>query len=277
MSKDTPTWCLTLVALQLAIVHMSDQYTRITTGGSPFPKDAPVVGLLFGLTGENGALQIMDADDIPTEISEVMDQQVSLHQAVFPQHSVVAWYRVSEDGVPNEDDLQTTIKLRQKYGDDFVFCSCQTSGDPESLPITLYQVEDNVLVGLENWKLETSEAEKIAVEKVVREQPTQQQSAYATHLSTTEQALRKLKDRLTILVQFLQDTQSQKIPFNPELMRHVQSLVCQLGPLVASAPTRTDEQWVLHMAVTAKTVQTVQGYTDKCRQLQEHRSHQRRF
>jgi len=157
--------------------------------------------------------------------------------------------------------------------------------DPDLLPITLYQLEDGVLVGVEKWKLETSPAEKVAVERVVREQPSSdpQQSAFGTHVSTLQGALEKLKDRLGILVQFLQDIQSKKIPFDPELVRQVQGLVCQLGPLVACSTLPhaedLDELWTLHMAVTAKTVQSVHGYTEKCKQMQESRSHHhpRRF
>ena len=47
-------------------------------------------------------------------------------------------------------------------------------GDDE-LPLNLYEIQVHdgaaVLVGMENWSLETSEAERIAVERVVREQP----------------------------------------------------------------------------------------------------------
>ena len=92
----------------LAVVHMSDQFTRISCGGSPLEKDAPVVGLLFG-NKDNGVLQIQDADDIPTDTLDTTTLQVGLHRAVFPQHSVVGWYRVAlDDEQPSPSDLQTT-------------------------------------------------------------------------------------------------------------------------------------------------------------------------
>jgi hypothetical protein len=251
---------------------MSDQYTRITTGGSPLPKDAPVVGLLFGLLEDsagNKKLEVLDAEEIPTDLSETTKQQVALHQAVFPQHVVVGWYRVSTESTPTADDLVTTQRLQEHFGDHFLLCFTQTDGDVDSLPMTLYSIESDVLVALDGWKLETSEAEKIAVETVVRQKP---ESGYVTELSSMEQALHKLKDRLDVLVQFLQDTHDEKLPFDPALMRHVSAVVMQLGPLVASHPTQKgmEEAWLPHLAVAAKAVQSVQGYTEKVRLMQEH-------
>jgi len=138
--------------LQLAIVNMSDQYTRVTCGGTPLPKRAPVVGLLFGkeLAADLGSsttaaaktktassavhrlrLQVTDAEDIPVDSSDAAAMQVSLHRAVFPQHAVVGWYRVASSSSspertnaaasadaqaqPTAEDLVTTQKLQLHY------------------------------------------------------------------------------------------------------------------------------------------------------------------
>eukprot|EP00546_Thalassionema_frauenfeldii_P007754 CAMPEP_0178922896 /NCGR_PEP_ID=MMETSP0786-20121207/16414_1 /TAXON_ID=186022 /ORGANISM="Thalassionema frauenfeldii, Strain CCMP 1798" /LENGTH=289 /DNA_ID=CAMNT_0020597323 /DNA_START=108 /DNA_END=977 /DNA_ORIENTATION=+ len=268
----------------LAIVHMADQYTRITSGGSPLPANSPVVGLLFGMTGDEEHWQVLDADDISTDISETTEQQVSLHRAVFPQHSVVGWYRVSsEDSEPIAEDLQTTQRLQEHFCSSkqpFIFCFCQVpksvgmdEEDLETLPITLYQMDSgaDVLVAMEEWKLKTSEAEKIAVETVLREQP-QEESGFLKHAKEMESAMKKMKDRLSILINFLEDTQNGKIPFQPRLMRQVQSVVCHLGPLLANQPPPAGVQdWLPHIAVAAKTVKAVQGYTDKVKLVQDNR------
>jgi COP9 signalosome complex subunit 6 len=259
---------------------MSDQYTRITTGGSPLPKTAPVVGLLFGLDDEK--LEIIDAGEIATDISESTHQQIALHQAVFPQHSVVGWYRVSTEAEPNAEDLATTQKLERYFQSaNFCFCFCQANGTAdgaESLPMTLYQSHHDddddavVLVALEdNWKLETSDAEKIAVETVIRQQPQSDSSGYNARMASMEQALYKMNERLDVMVQFLQDTEDGTLPFDATLMRSVQSMVCQLGPLVATDPEPVGvESWLPHLAVAAKTVRAVQGYAEKVRELQDH-------
>mmetsp|Transcript_15470 Transcript_15470/g.21547 ORF Transcript_15470/g.21547 Transcript_15470/m.21547 type:complete len:438 (+) Transcript_15470:29-1342(+) len=262
---------------------MSDQYTRVTCGGSPLSCDAPVVGLLFGkmesakdhqqqqqaqsqsqqqAASEDGkssnlegsgvgggtTLEIRDAEDIPTEISENTAQQISLHQAVFPQHHVVGWYRVAkkntkknskdpqgdskvssadaavvvEDTVmtPTEQDLLLTKQLQHHYASKdtttpggFIFGLLQVPSDEEiantaqssssssnsgdQLPLSVYQVKTlpssssessastSFLYALENWQLETSEVERIAVERVVREQPQHHHSTASSKAATS--------------------------------------------------------------------------------------------
>jgi len=280
----------------LAIVHMSDQYTRVTCGGSPLSRDAPVVGLLFGKIesakdpqqqqqqqqqqsqsppqvrstsedgksssnpvgssgGETTTLEIRDAEDIPTEVSENTAQQISLHQAVFPQHHVVGWYRVAKknssrdhhpqgdsnvsgvaaDAVtaedtatmtPTEQDLLLTKQLQHHYASKdatssggFIFALLQVPSDEEianattaqsssssstnssdQLPLSVYQVKtlpsssesstptSSFLYALENWQLETSEVERIAVERVVQEQPQHHHSTAVSSSSSSNQA-----------------------------------------------------------------------------------------
>lgn len=118
---------------------MSDQYTRISLGGSPLspppqqrftgtttsstnPND--VVGLLFGTfhlstieqdqvatsTSSSSNTQmilsvnITDADDIPIDCSEVAAKQIELHQAVFTNHQVIGWYRVVDVATTTTED-----------------------------------------------------------------------------------------------------------------------------------------------------------------------------
>jgi Maintenance of mitochondrial structure and function len=356
---------------------MSDQYTRVTCGGSPLDKSAPVVGLLFGNTSElDSTLQIMDADDIPTETSEQSLLQVNLHRAVFPQHKVVGWYRVSLDDEPTSEDLQITQHLKVFYNkalaekaaaklpagavptavdvedaaanEHFIFCLLQVQqpkapsdgaaqdGGGENtlssdLPVALYVVSvvDNspFLLGLNQWQLETSEPERIAVERVMSEQPhhhgstnttlattavaaasggskstkdafkfaaqststpttttTSTFSPYVSRVQSVQHSLHSLKDRVRLLLSYLQDTQEGRIPPNYSLLRQVQGLLYTLGPLAASAPgssgsssmdaTSVVDQDVLvlsHLAAVAKTVSAVQAYTDKFRLLHENR------
>lgn len=285
---------------------MSDQFTRITCGGSPLPSDAPVVGLLFGSgndnDGDSKVLQIRDADDIPTEITDATKVQVDLHKAVFPQHSVVGWYRVSgADEEPTTSDLQITQQLKQQYAASSAFCFCllqvmdkkpedstaEASTVREELPINLYELHtvdgNSVLLGLNNWQLETSEPERIAVERVMKEQPPDaaKMNAYNTQMKAMQHSLLSMKERIQILVDFLQKTQSGAIPPNHSLLRQVQSLLYSLGPLSCNANAGfidnpgtigTDEQLLTHLVLVAKTVSAVQSYTDKFRVIHESKS-----
>jgi hypothetical protein len=283
---------------------MSDQFTRISTGGSPLDKNAPVVGLLFGLTGS--VLRIRDADDIPVEVSETSSLQVDLHKAVFPQHKVVGWYRVSvESDEPTAKDLAITQTLKAHYAPSDLFCFCllqvQKKGDDgaikmddgtasstlnKDLPINLFELHqlDNasILLGLTNWQLETSEPERIAVERVMKERPSEVDNGSPSHnpylLETRaiQHSLTSMKERVQVLVNFLEDMQDGKVPFNPTLLRHVQGLVCSLGPLATMAAANEggdeDARMLAHLAIVTKTVNAIQSYTDKFRVMHESRT-----
>lgn len=276
-------------------------------------KDAPVVGLLFGRWSPNGNLQIVDADDIPTDCSETAKIQVSLHHAVFPQNHVVGWYRVSNNEEPDKSDLKLTEELKRHYYQDntdrkFFFSLLQVKGketatstkdakmkveQDEELPLNLYEIQTNVLVGIENWVLETSEAERIAVERVVREQPQQsvkatenadeaeatstQPSSYVNYMSSVQHSLEAMDERVKILIDYLERMGQGKIPPNVSLLRQIQGLILELGPLQASAPqdhrdvSERDAALLSHLSAVAKTVQSVHGYTEKFRTVHENR------
>jgi COP9 signalosome complex subunit 6 len=258
---------------------MSDQYTRIVCGGSPLNTDAPVVGLLFGT--HDGTLKIMDADDIPTELADAT-MQISLHQAVFPLHQVVGWYRVSLDNRPTAHDVQLTQSLQQHFQPEgrFLFALLQVQSSSEALPLSLYEVDETgpVLIATENWQLETSEPERIAVERVVREQPSQQEtadefySAYGSQATTIHHSLESMHERLALLIAYLEEIEKGAIPTNHALLRQVQGLVCQLGPLMATPQSEENPMLLSHLAVVAKTVRDVQCYTDRFRSMFENRS-----
>jgi COP9 signalosome complex subunit 6 len=289
---------------QLAIVHMSDQYTRITTGGSPLDKNAPVVGVLFGLQENGSSLHVRDADDIPVEISDASKLQVDLHKAVFPQHNVVGWYRVIvEDGEPTSEDLTITQTLQQHFApndEPFCFCLLQVkkiiegdamkTDDPvtnsldKDLAINLFQLHrvENclILMGLTTWELETSESERIAIERVMMNRPSERedgspsQSLFVLETKSMQTSLRSMKDRVQVLASLLEDMLEGNIPFDPVILRRIQGLVASLGPLSEQVKGGEDKdvQMLVHLAIVGKTLSTLQSYTDKFRVLHENRT-----
>lgn len=258
----------TFSSFQLAIVTLSDQYTRIVSGGSPLETTAPVVGLLFGKY-VNDCLHITDADDIPTDGSDAAAKQVALHQAVFPQHSVVGWYRVSLDEEPTASDLLLTQQLKQHYGS-MLFALLQVPSKHQDLPLAFYRLSEDSssthLQAVEEYKLETAESERIAVERVIREQPLAvQESPYCHKTQEVQHSLQAIQDRMQVLIEYLQKTKDGTIPFEPALMRQVQTLLSELGPLAAACPSPPPQENLPLIAVLAKTVQAVHTYTDKFR------------
>jgi len=314
---------------------MSDQYTRISSGGSPLDKNAPTQGLLFGLScsGGNGSsatttnrndpvaskvdfLQVLDADDIPVEVSDTSTLQVDLHTAVFPKHKVIGWYRVSvNDEEPTTEDLSITKSLKVHYAtsDPFCFCllkvqktqdnSAGAIGDDEmkmedtsatvpdtlskDLPINLYELRKientTILVGLSNWQLETSVSERIAVERVMRERPSEigdgspSNNPYVLETKAIQHSLTSMNDRVQFLASYLENIQAGKVELSPSLLRQIHQLVFSLGPLSSLAATsiegeEEDVTMLAHLAIVARTVNTIQSYTEKFRAMNENRT-----
>lgn len=319
----------------LAIVHMSDQYTRISSGGSPLDKNAPIVGLLFGLSdvsndgslkvtricnNENATtatavannkerlLQVLDADDIPVEISDASTTQVDLHMAVFPKHKVVGWYRVSvENEEPTPDDLNITKNLKEHYAlsDSFCFCllkvqqkkkdddemkmsDAATDTLSKDLPINLYELHNMknnpILIGLSDWQLETSPSERISIERVMKDRPSElgdgispSNNPYILETKAMQHSLKSMKDRVQVLISYLEDAQTGKITADPSILRQIQQIVYSLGPLSNLATTSNegeedDVQMLAHLAIVARTVNTIQSYTEKFRVINENRT-----
>eukprot|EP00532_Pseudo-nitzschia_australis_P008578 CAMPEP_0168177384 /NCGR_PEP_ID=MMETSP0139_2-20121125/8417_1 /TAXON_ID=44445 /ORGANISM="Pseudo-nitzschia australis, Strain 10249 10 AB" /LENGTH=369 /DNA_ID=CAMNT_0008096415 /DNA_START=184 /DNA_END=1290 /DNA_ORIENTATION=- len=336
----------------LAIVHMSDQYTRISSGGSPLDKTAPVVGLLFGFSDDQAAaatakptsnhsnsnssssntnanegplIEVLDADDIPVEVSETSTLQVDLHKAVFPKHKVVGWYRVvashteNEEIEPTPEDLVITKLLKGHYAssDSESFCFCLLKVQKESqednddaamktedatttatdtlnkeLPINLYELHNfnnnTVLVGLSNWHLDTSPAEQIAVERVMKEQPFDElgedgssqspsHNPFVLETSAIGHSLTSMKDRVGVLTTYLREIQEGKRPVDHVILRQIQQIVASLGPLssLAACTNEGEEeelQLLTHLAIVARTVNSMQSYTEKFRLVNEEKT-----
>jgi hypothetical protein len=318
---------------QLAIVNMSDQYTRIRYGGSPLECDAPVTGLLFGTrrAGSAGAnnqttgapteetvLEVRDAEDIPLDLSESAKLQEELHRAVFPSHHVVGWYRVAESDDVMESDVTFTDALARHYrhnnstSSPFVFALLvidgassavgggDKDGEDEPLPLTVYrQADGGVLHNVPDWVLETLDSERIAVERVIREQPPPAHAhaagddpdsaaaagdamtslsldgpRFVQHTHTLDHSLSAIHRRLDVLRTFLQDTLEEKIPWNASLIRQVNEVMLQAGAIHRPAAADSDptsnvvgssSDMMVPIAYLLKTVDAVRSYSDKFR------------
>jgi hypothetical protein len=163
------------------MINMADQYTRVVAAAAGSTA-ASTTGLLFGTYAKQTAnsksvplLAIVDAEDLPLQAaSAAVAVQKELHQAVFPHHEVVGWYRVvgSDQEEPTPHDLSKTLHLQQEHSKDrpFLLAMLVVSNDDDELPLTLYQVvaAPNPCLIVSDWQLATSSTEQIAVERVMR-------------------------------------------------------------------------------------------------------------
>jgi hypothetical protein len=97
-------------------------------------------------------------------------------------------------------------------------------------------------------------------------------------LQTLSSSLMSLNSCISILLEFLRQTQTGKLPPNYKLLRQIQNLLSQL-PLLANATTKSSQQlsdeyqdtWMIsHLAAASKTARAVQKYSEKVHSYQEH-------
>jgi len=133
----------------LAIIGISDHQTRVITSSLKSTKPSPPrnMGLLFGYATTSSTnkshqhITIIDSEDIPLnettnvtpEIHNSLKSKIKLHQAVFPQHQVVGWYRVvcntegggttdsSSGGEPTMQDMQVALGWLKEYNPTPIF------------------------------------------------------------------------------------------------------------------------------------------------------------
>ncbi len=252
---------------QLAVVNMSDQYTRIRCGGSALPADAAVMGLLFG----NGCT-VFDSHEIHQ--TAAVTPHVELHQAVFPHHQVIGWYRVCTTAEPTPEDLLLTQQLQSVYapGQAFLFALLtvkETANDKDAKetsqkeettnerPLSLYQLSENALVAVEEWELVTNPAERVALEHSVRSSEEQRSS-----LVDLQHAYEMIQERLIVLEEYLLQEGSK----NPALLRQIQSLFLSAPVVTSAAPRPTTSQWtsmMTQLATWTKMTDALASYTDK--------------
>ena len=138
--------------------------------------------------------------------------------------------------------------------------------EDDTLPLQLFRLDGTVLVAVPEWHLTTAAAaERIAVERVLRDKPAAPEEA-------TAQAWMALDTRLQQVVEYLSTTVgTTPTPEQLELWRQVQGLLVQAHLLRAQTTTSANTNPILpqQVAVLAKTVDSIAWYTDKFRLVHE--------
>ena len=243
---------------------MSDQYTRISLGGTPMETNQPVVGLLFGEVEDHNNVFIRDAVDAPLTQSE---PQVSLHTAVYSSHRVVGWYRVANESSPTPNDLVETQKLQHIYGPDLLFCLLQVDSESEDLPLSVFQIVDNTVLVNMTYKLETAQSERIAVDRVLKEQDSNEHPVRVSNNNLLT-SIANLSERIEAIQSYLQSSENHDA-LDPTILRQIQALALQIGVL-KSAKTSTSNSRrndLQRLALLSKTIHNLQSYTDKMQAL----------
>jgi len=241
----------------LVLINMSDHWIRTRVQNNV---DNPrVIGALLGIqTGRN--IEIMNSFEL---VYDVVDKRIVIDskyltpkqeqfKKVFPTYDFLGWYSTGESAQSSDMDIQRSPAIVEfNESPLYLVLDPIAAGRKQTkeLPVMIYESLIHIVNEQPTWffvkvpyKIETGEAERIAVDHVARINPTGSSSdgsLLAAHLLGVHNAIHMLSMRIKILTQYLEAVKSGKVPKDHGLLRKVGALCNQL-PAIDTQPFRKD-------------------------------------
>jgi len=248
---------LNVVLHPLVIINISDQWIRTKVQNNL--ENPRAIGALLGIqTGRN--VEIFNSFEL---VYDLVEKQVSIDsnyltkkqeqfKKVFANYDFLGWYSTGESVVPADMEVHRSAVITEFNESplylilDPISCGRKTT---KELPISIYESElhmiddkpTNLFVKVA-YKIETGEAERIAVDHVAR---ISQSGSYgdgsqlAPHMMGVHNAIQMLSMRIKILLQYLESAKKGDAPRDHGLLRRVASLCYQL-PAIDSKSFKAD-------------------------------------
>ncbi|KAF9584224.1 hypothetical protein BGW38_007175 [Lunasporangiospora selenospora] len=210
-----------------------------------------VIGALLGIqTGREVEIfnsyelqfSILDDKAIRINADYFVTKQEQFRQ-VFPIYDFLGWYTVGHK--PSMADIDVLQQL-MVYNESPLFLQMDANEIPtpsRALPITMYEsivdIVDNQPQPMfikANYKVETGEAERIAVDHVAHAATHQDgENSLVSHLSGQQNAIKMLHTRIKLLHQYLQDSVEGRVSKDHDLERQISSLCNRLPTISGQA------------------------------------------
>ncbi|TPX36513.1 hypothetical protein SmJEL517_g01357 [Synchytrium microbalum] len=289
---------LTVTVHPLVIMNISDHTTRtrIMSGNPVWPL---VIGALLG-TQVGREVQIYDSYEIPfvtVEGLHALDknyfvQKQEQYKQVFPLYDLLGWYATGSKPTPTDMHIHNQFF---EYNESPLFLQLNPAGAvaTKELPITVYETfVEGVAEGTprnafikSNYKIETAEAERIAVDHVARaaNEGGADSSSLISHLVSQRNAIKMLLARVKLLYQYVADAEAGLVPKNHDILRQIASL-CNRLPTLDSADFQTefladynDVLLITYLATITKGSHVITDMVDKFNLAVGDRSSRRAF
>mmetsp|Transcript_24250 Transcript_24250/g.39838 ORF Transcript_24250/g.39838 Transcript_24250/m.39838 type:complete len:318 (-) Transcript_24250:82-1035(-) len=273
----------------LVIINISDHFTRMRSLADG--KSAPrVIGCLLG-TQSGRKVEIYNsfglrydiADDFIVIDPSFLKTKQEQYKKVFPTYDVLGWYSTGKEISSSDVNVHKQI---MEVNESPLFLLMDPIIHPASkdLPVFIYESELHIVNETPTivfvkapFKIETLEAERIAVDHVARIIPVGEPgvSALTTHLSGMHSAVKMLNVRLKLLVQYLGSTQKGEVPLDHVFLRQVSSL-CNRLPAVDTGKFRADflneyndGLLIAYLASITKSTSAINELVGVCRVLDD--------
>jgi len=245
-----------------------------------------VVGCILGVqSGRN--VEIFNSfelsyDRFKNEIDmDFLKQKQEQYKKVFPSYDVLGWYSTTPDVYAHDLHIHRAI---QSVNESSLYVVLDPVRTTKELPVSIFESEVHIINDAPTtifvptpFKVETGEAERIAVDHVARIVPLADAplNMLTAHLSSTHSSIKMLNSRLATLRSFLALSQTGSLPKDHHVLRQVASL-CNRLPAIDTQKFATqfvnehsDGLLIMYLASVTKSLALTNDLIDKCGFIQE--------
>ncbi|AOW04702.1 hypothetical protein B0I72DRAFT_134858 [Yarrowia lipolytica] len=239
----------------LPLLNISNFYTRAVATSTEF------AGALLG-TQDGRQVSIDTSFEFKIEDGvidkELVTRRLAQFQQVMPELHFVGWFYVSKDHTSPTDEVTHLQKQLMEFDEAPLVLLIQPGSDSQQLPLHVY--EPIIDSGETKYReatvvIETGEAERVAVEDLVRE--TSQHAAserVRQHLVSQHAAVKIFNGRVKTVLDYVKGVNEGSIVPDQRLLRSLRSILSQLS---ASSNSELKDSLQESQALTAAFLATV--------------------
>jgi len=238
----------------LVIINISDHATRarMSSGGKT---QSRVIGALFGVQSGRSVEIFNSFEIVYTEVegsviidTEYVKTKQEQFSQVFKNYDLLGWYSTGSECKPKDIEIHNQFIPFNESPLYLLLDSVASKINTRGLPITLYESElriikdePTMLFSKVQYKIETGEAERIAVDHVAHVSPAggDAGSQLTAHLMGIHNAIKMLHTKINILKNFLAATASGQVKPDHGLLRQIAGL-CNLLPAIDTDAFKED-------------------------------------
>jgi len=226
----------------LTIINISDHFTRekVTKG-----ENTRVFGALIGLQ-KGRKVEIFDSFAFLLKKengnyvvdTEYLSTKIDQFKKVFEDYECLGWYATGDHIESYDQEVHVALA---KFNESplYLLLDPFPAINSRDMPLTLMEgqlkIQDDTTTykfGKIPYKIETTDAERIAVDHVARAGSSNDEGSKLTaHLLSIRNAIKMLNMRIKLIVQFIEAQKSGELPVDYSLLRRINAL-CHLLPAI---------------------------------------------
>ncbi|BEI91744.1 uncharacterized protein CcaverHIS019_0405640 [Cutaneotrichosporon cavernicola] len=281
---------LTINLHPLAILNISDHYTRVKCTGSTAKMLGAILGTQNGrdVSMQNSFELTLDESDSTKFDAAFLATRHELFSQTFPTLSVVGWYTIGAAPTPGDVAIhEQFINANESGPSFFVLFNPDIPDGAKTLPFSVYEAalegesSAGKFVRLE-CGIETGEAERIAVDGVIKDASGEaDQTGEVTSLTMQRNAIAMLYDRALVLLKYVSGVvdgwlQTRKLLITAGTAKPDHDILRQISALVATLPVMdvnelhteleteyNDVQLTTYLTTLLQQLEAFADYTDK--------------